>query len=332
MTGRRASHHRYHRSLGRSVRSATPRDLGFGHRGKRTHTGTSDHDLSLSRKARTPTPHTWTLWDVLGTVLIGRPSQTVPEVRSVANERLRAVMLSRGLDTEAAGKAVGVDPKTVERWIAGRTPHRRSRLKLAAVLREDECYLWPDGIPASQQLDVSRAELISFFPHRSLIPSETWLDFFGRAAHDIGVLVHAGGFLAENGSFLRLLSDKAATGVRIRILLGDPDSPEVLRRGQEEGLGEGVAYKVRNALACYRQLFGVQGITFRLHRSTLHNSLYQSDSEWLVNTQVYGMSAPQAPVFHLRHVIGADVVSVYERSFEKVWTESRDLPREGSLS
>ena len=39
----------------------------------------------------------------------------------MANERLRAAMLSRGLDAEVAADAVGVDPKTVERWIAGRT-------------------------------------------------------------------------------------------------------------------------------------------------------------------------------------------------------------------
>lgn len=251
---------------------------------------------------------------------------------SVANERLRAVMLSQGLDTEAASKAVGVDPKTVERWIAGRVPHRRSRMKLAAVLREDERYLWPDGIPVSQQLDVSRAELISFFPQRSLMPSETWLEFFGGATRDIGILVHAGGFLAENGNFLRLLCSKAAAGVHIRIMLGDPDSPEILRRGQEEGLGEGVAYKIRNALACYRPLFEVSGIDFRLHCSTLHNSLYQSDSEWLVNTQVYGVSAPHAPVIHLRRMAGADLVDVYERSFEKVWTEARDLPWKGTSS
>jgi transcriptional regulator with XRE-family HTH domain len=250
----------------------------------------------------------------------------------MANERLRAAMLSRGLDAEAAADAVGVDPKTVERWIAGRLPHRRLRMKLAAVLREDERYLWPDGLSEAQQMDVSRAELLAFFPHRSLVPSEMWLDFFGRAAEDIGVLVHAGGFLAENARFLRLLREKASAGVRVRILLGDPDSPEILRRGEEEGLGEGVAYKVRNALAFYRPLFSVPGIAFRLHCSTLHNSLYRSDSEWLVNTQVCGASAPQAPVLHLKRMPGAELVSVYEQSFEMVWREARELTSEKAVS
>jgi transcriptional regulator with XRE-family HTH domain len=199
----------------------------------------------------------------------------------MANERLRAVMLNRGLDLDGLAESIGVDPKTVERWIGGRVPRRKNQLALAAALREDVRYLWPDGVPKAQQLDVSRAELVAFYPHRSLLPTEDWLDFFRQARQEIGVLVHAGGFLAENARFLRLLRDKAAGDVRVRILLGDPESPEVLRRGDEEGLGEGVAYKVRNALACYRPLFGVDGVEFRLHRSTLHNSLYRSDSEWL---------------------------------------------------
>ncbi|MGW6263053.1 hypothetical protein [Streptomyces sp. NPDC055085] len=115
---------------------------------------------------------------------------------------------------------------------------------------------------------------------------------------------------------------KAASGVRARILLGDPDSPEIARRGEEEEIGEGVAYKVREVMKLYRPLYGMDGIDFRLHRSTLHNSLYRADDEWLVNTQVYGVSAPYTPVLHLRKVAGAQLASTYAQSFEKVWIDA----------
>ncbi len=35
------------------------------------------------------------------------------------NERLRAALLERGLTPAALGEEIGVDQKTVERWIVG---------------------------------------------------------------------------------------------------------------------------------------------------------------------------------------------------------------------
>lgn len=49
----------------------------------------------------------------------------------MANERLRAVLLERGASVADLAAAVGVDPKTVERWITrGRTPYRKHRYAL----------------------------------------------------------------------------------------------------------------------------------------------------------------------------------------------------------
>lgn len=246
----------------------------------------------------------------------------------MANERLRSAMLTHGITVDAMATHVGVDPKTVERWITqGRAPYRRHRLAIAAFLQEDETYLWPNGLPDSQRQDAADAEVLKVYPHRSYVPPELWLQLFGRAEREIGVLVHAGVFLAENPRWPQLLRQKASSGVCARILLGDPDSPEIRRRGEEEEIGEGVAYKVREVMKLYGPLYSVPGIEFRMHRSTLHNSLYRSDDEWLVNTQVYGVSAPLTPVLHLRRVAGAQLVSTYQQSFEKVWSEAVPIER-----
>ncbi|MFD7918892.1 XRE family transcriptional regulator [Streptomyces sp. NPDC059740] len=248
----------------------------------------------------------------------------------MANERLRSAMLSKGIDASGLAEQCGVDPKTAERWItSGRAPYRRHRLKVAALLREDEGYLWPDGLPDGQRKDAADAEVLKVYPHRSYVPPGLWLELFGRAEREIGVLVHAGVFLAENPRWIQLLRMKSATGVKARILLGDPDSPEIARRGKEEEIGEGVAYKVREVMKLYRPLYGVEGVDFRLHRSTLHNSLYRADDEWLVNTQVYGVSAPYTPVLHLRKVAGAQLASTYAQSFERVWEGA--VPLEGRV-
>lgn len=240
------------------------------------------------------------------------------------NERLRAAILTRHFSPDDVADRVGVDVKTVERWIAGRIPHRQTRLKLAALLGEDEPYLWPEGLGEAQRRDVANAEILEVYPHRSLVPADLWAEMFGRAKAEIGILVHAGGFLAENANVHRILRRQAADGVRVRMLLGDPDSPEIHRRGDEEGLGEGVAYKVRNAMALFRPLLDLDGVVLRFHRSTLHNSIFMADDELLINAQIYGVSAPMTPLLHLRKVAGAQLVTTYQRSFEKVWSEAKD--------
>ncbi len=249
----------------------------------------------------------------------------------MANERLRSAMQTRGITIGELAGHVGVDSKTVERWITqGRVPCRKHRMAAGAFLCEDEIFLWPDGLPEGQRRDAADAEILHVYPHRAYLPPDQWLHFFGRAKVAIGLLVHAGVFLAENPRWHQLLRVKAGSGVRVDILLGDPDSPEVARRGAEEGIGEGVAHKVREVMKLYAPLYGVAGIEFRAHRSTLHNSLYRADDEWLVNTQVYGVSAPMAPVIHLRRVAGAQLVSSYQQSFNKVWGEARPLSGVGT--
>lgn len=247
----------------------------------------------------------------------------------MANERLRVAITTHGFALDDVARELQVNVKTVERWIAGRAPHRQTRYQIAALLGEDVSYLWPDALSPIERQDVAEAEIVGVYAHRSLVPAELWIDFFARAKVEIGVLVHAGGFLAENNRIHRALRDAAAAGATVRMLFGDPDSEEVLRRGSEEGLGEGVAYKVRNALALFRPLLDAPGVEGRFHRSSLHNSIFWSDDEMLINTQIYGVSAPSAPVLHLRKVSGAELVAMYQRSFNKVWDESAPIDRQG---
>ena len=108
----------------------------------------------------------------------------------------------------------------------------------------------------------------------------------------------------------------------MRILLGDPDSPEVAERGEDEGIGDAVAAKIRNAMVLYRPLLQVNGVELRVHRTVLYNSIYRADDQLLVNTHVYGMNASNAPVLHLRRIAGGDMVSMYVDSFDRVWNEA----------
>jgi transcriptional regulator with XRE-family HTH domain len=236
------------------------------------------------------------------------------------NERLRALLLERGQTPDKLAEAVGVDAKTVERWITkGRTPYRSHRYAVATFLGVDESYIWPDALGRDDVAVVSESEVIAVYPHRSEVPRDVWGHLFSQAEREIGVLVYSGLFLSEDAGIQRILKDKAAAGVRVRILLGDPDSEVVAQRGEDEGVGEAQAAKIRNALALYRPLRAAGGVEFRYHRTVLYNSIYRADDQVVVNTHLFGVTAPHAPVWHLRKLPGGELTGLYIDSFERVW-------------
>src|SRR6266704_3417465 len=154
------------------------------------------------------------------------------------NERLRAALLQSGITPAALAEHLAVDHKTVERWIGGRVPYRRHRFTIAAKLGVEEEYLWPGALPRDQVTVASESEIVAVYPHRSEVPREVWTRLLSGARTDIGILVYAGLFLAEDSGVQRVLADKASSGVRIRILLGDQDSSVVADRGADEGVGD----------------------------------------------------------------------------------------------
>ena len=131
--------------------------------------------------------------------------------------------------------------------------------------------------------------------------------------------MYAGIFMAEDTGLKHLLADKAESGVRVRILLGDPESPYVAERGQAEGIDDAIVAKVRSAIVLFRPLLASENVEIRLHGTILYNSIYRADEQLLVNTHIYGLAASNAPVFHLRKIPGGDMVSSYLESFERVW-------------
>jgi transcriptional regulator with XRE-family HTH domain len=243
----------------------------------------------------------------------------------MANERLRAVILERGLTTMTLASDLGVDAKTVERWVNGRVPYRRHRYAVSSRLGVDEGYLWPDALTKDQVTAASASELVALYPHRSEVPRDAWRRFFDSADEEIGVLVYAGLFLAEDTGLLKVIRKKANAGARVRFLIGDHADAHVAERGDQEGVGDAMAAKIRNALVLYRTIRDVEGVEFRMHRTVLYNSIYRADSQLMVNSHVYGVPAPQAPVWHLRKVAGGEFGTIYLESFERVWDTATPL-------
>jgi hypothetical protein len=242
----------------------------------------------------------------------------------MVNEPLRRALLRARLREDDIAARLGVDPKTVRRWLNGRVPYPHNRAAIAELVGADEAELWPDagGLLAAR---VRPEELGTVYPHRWAVPWEVWGRLFGSAEREIAILAYSALFLAEDAGILRILADKGRAGVAVRIALGNPDGTSVAERGDEEGIGNAMAAKIRNALTIYRPLRAVENIEIRLHRTVLYNSIYRADDQLLVNQHTYGTPAAQAPVFCLCDAGGGEMSALYLDSFERVWASAAPL-------
>ncbi|MGW8526964.1 helix-turn-helix domain-containing protein [Nocardiopsis sp. NPDC055824] len=242
----------------------------------------------------------------------------------MANERLRRAMHRAGLEPASLAAAVEVSAKSVERWIGGSTPYARTRHRVAAVLQEDDSYLWPESV---DQASLRGAELVGTWPRRAEVPRHLWMELVRGAERDICLLAYAGLFLTEeHPEWLPTLVAKAEAGVRVRLLLGDPDGVQLPARDQEHQISGGVTGRVTSVMSYYRQHMPPQ-VEIRLHDTPLYNSIYRFDDDMILNVHAYGLLAAFTPVMHLRRMDGA-YFHTYVESYERVWASARPMPRE----
>ena len=269
-----------------------------------------------------------------GTALTGRMGRltmsNVPnDLWGVAlpNERLRAALARDGWTVSAFAEAVEVDPKTVERWITKeRTPHRRIAIAAAKQLGEDPLYLWPD-LDRRVITDDTYGEILTVYTERSAVPK-------------LAMALPAPGRAAERGH-PRL---RRAAPARSASLVGQGDPEEMRRRrtrahshlvtltarksaraGRKKGVGEGLAARIRYALAWHRPIFESPDLSIALHSTVLYNSILRFDDQMLVNPHIYSIPAFRAPVLHLRRIQGGPLFDTYVECFENVWAQARQF-------
>lgn len=250
------------------------------------------------------------------------------------NDRLRSALLAARLTPEDLAADLGVNPKTVERWVTqARVPYPQFRHRISVLVQKSESYLWPDGLTPRRRVEVAESEIVGIYPSRADVPADLWAQLFENAMDHIGILVYSGFFLPEqHKTQVELLKKKADDGISIRLLLGDPDSAQVALRGEEEGIGDALAARIRNVMMAYYGSHAAHpGVSIKLHATTLYNSIFWFDEEMLVNTHVYGVPAHFAPTLHLRRLSSGTLFETYARSFDRVWDRTHTTWAEGKV-
>lgn len=235
------------------------------------------------------------------------------------NEPLRLAMASAGMGAVDLAAAVGVDPKTVERWLTqGRVPHPRHRSLAARALAQTEDVLWPTLRTA---LKTGRdREIVEVFPHRSELPRATWRELFEGAGRRIWCVGYTSYFLWTEVPALRdLLGDKLASGVDVRFLLGDPDSPVTAERERIEQAALTVSTRIGISRAELDRLPGVQVRSSDRHIAV---SVWVFDDDMVVSTHLADLLGHDSPTLHVRRRAEAGVFDRYLSHVEYLWDQS----------
>lgn len=227
------------------------------------------------------------------------------------NETLLRALVQARLSEEDVAANLQVDPKTVRRWLEGRTPYLRHRWALVALLGLDEADIWP-------QLGTGRSrpeEVRAIYPHSGSIPRKVWQEFFRSARQGINVLADSKPFPADDQGTLAILRDRAEAGIRVRVCLHAPDSSETKQ----------ALISINDTLARRKQSGHNSPVEIRLHHITLHNTIYRADAELIIGQRAFAIPPSVAPALHLRENDTSEVVATYLESFDSAWADSEPI-------
>lgn len=242
------------------------------------------------------------------------------------NTRLQTALVRAGMDAGRLADAVGVDEKTIGRWLRGRLPHQRNRLAAAAALGEDEAAIWPQARPDLLAGAPATSEIVGAYAHRADIPGDLWLALFNGARQRIDLLGYAYPFMLElTPRAATELADKCRSGVRLRMAFADPDCDHVRERDDLEQLGGTLPGRIRNALNFIEALADTEGAAIGLHAVHLYSSVFRFDDQMIVTPYLYRARGYQHPALHLRRLSAHGVFETYAEQFEQIWATVRPL-------
>jgi len=225
----------------------------------------------------------------------------------VANERLRQAIYEAGLDPDRLADLIGVDVKTVHRWLAGRPAYPRHRAKVAKALGRDEHELWPDVALEPVSEGDLRREIGAVLAGSQDPEAPDWRELLEDAIDQIELLGWTLIEILAAPDALDLLHAKAASGCRLRILISAPDSAFLRAAAAEQGLEREdhigrskLQLEAETARGYLERLAGQPGVELREFYADPRYTILRFDEQMLITPQLRGVPADHAPLLYIQ--------------------------------
>lgn len=239
------------------------------------------------------------------------------------NEVLHRALQAAGITTTDLAAAIGVDPKSVERWISkGRVPHPRHRIAAATAVREDVNVLWPDVVRRAVKRGADR-ELVALYPRRSDMPRSLFRDLISAASTRLWFGGYTSYFIwLDTPEAGPTLAAKAQAGADVRFLLGDPAS-EVTRHRETI---EGSPLTIATRIALTQAEIAKTGSSLPVRHSDRHiaMSVWIFDDDALVATHIGDELGQDSVTLHLRRQQMGGAFDRYAEHFEHLWDAAKE--------
>ncbi|MEU9336698.1 DUF5919 domain-containing protein [Streptomyces sp. NPDC048290] len=244
------------------------------------------------------------------------------------NEALRRAMAKAHMSDRELAARCDVDAKTVARWItqAGRIPHARHRWAVSEALGEQEGVLWPTAAKTAIKIGPDR-EVAEVFPYRSACPASLWRTLIANAQRELTFAGYTNYFLwLEQARFGSALRSKAASGCRIRFLVGDPDSDLTRSREEEEAVALTLSTRIRVTLSELEKVRG--SVDARFSSGHAYLSVFRFDDDMIVTPLLTHKVGHDAPTLHLRRHQDDGLFDRFASHVEELWSRGRPVWKE----
>jgi transcriptional regulator with XRE-family HTH domain len=243
----------------------------------------------------------------------------------VPNTALRQAMADARMTEQALARRVGVDEKTVSRWVAqdDRIPHPRHRWAACEALGADEAMIWPDAIRDAVKTGPDR-EIAAVYPYRSAVPAALWRKLITTAVTSITLAGYTSYFLwIEQPNLAATLTRKARQGCQVRFLVGDPDSPVTTSREDIEATPLTVSTRIAVTLEQLDRLRGTGGIEARFSDRHIAMSVFTFDNDMIVTPHLANLAGHESPAFHLHRRQNDGIYDRFALHVAALWDTAR---------
>lgn len=171
-------------------------------------------------------------------------------------------------------------------------------------------------------------EIVTTYPYRNACPSAVWGKLIDGAERELVLAGYTSYFIwQEQPRLPARLRGLLDAGVRVRFLLGDPDSSMTRWREGVEDVPLTVSTRIRITLDALERMGTHDGLEVRFSDQHIALSVFRFDDQMLVTPHLSSLLGHDSPMFHLRRLGDDGLFERFAGHVDALWEGAASGPQ-----